>query len=174
MYLWVGISVKEDFKDMRTRCEKIAAKLEMEDYCFQLEQHISLKMSFEAGTDFDSIVNDLDELLAREKPFELEVSGIECFNGISWIKFKNNTQIDVLHRKICDLMKDKYHKELHEYDLDFLFHSTLFMDNNQNKIEEAYRLIKDIEIPNRIMVKDFLIGYSETGTLGTYRVLKRI
>ncbi len=48
------------------------------------------------------------------------------------------------------------------------------MDNNPNKIKEAYSLIKEEKLPKSIIANQFIIGVSETGELGSYKIYKRI
>ena len=63
---------------------------------------------------------------------------------------------------------------LHEYDLDFIVHTTLFMDDDKEKINIARQLLGDLNLPETLVANTFVIGTSETGENGTYRVFKTI
>lgn len=63
---------------------------------------------------------------------------------------------------------------MHEYDLDYKYHTTLFMDNNTHSIKEAYNLINNIELPQSIIANQFIIGVSKTGELGSYSIYRKI
>ena len=62
----------------------------------------------------------------------------------------------------------------HEYDLDFMFHTTLFMDDDTEKVAKAYEKVKDISVPDKLVASRFVIGTSESGDLGTYKIHKTI
>jgi hypothetical protein len=72
------------------------------------------------------------------------------------------------------MLKDKYGIPLHEYDLDFIFHTTLFMDGDKEKINAAHTLLGDLNLPETLEANTFVIGKSETGENGTYRVYKTV
>ena len=50
-----------------------------------------------------------------------------------------------------------------EYDYDFKFHSTLFMDENIDKINEIYEKIKDIDVSSTEVIDTIVIGESKDG-----------
>jgi hypothetical protein len=58
----------------------------------------------------------------------------------------------------------------HPFDLDFKFHSTLFIDADDKKSSAAYLALKDLQIPKILRAKSLIIGSSETGKMGTYKV----
>ena len=87
---------------------------------------------------------------------------------------KKNNILDNIHIDLNSMLLEKYNIGLHEYDLDFLFHTTLFMDNDEEKIKKAYERIKDITIPKAMLINKYIIGISETGEPGTYTVIKEI
>lgn len=58
--------------------------------------------------------------------------------------------------------------------LDYKFHSTLFMDNDTEMIDKAYDLIRNEDLPSKLIANKFVIGTSESGKLGTYSVNKSV
>ena len=71
-------------------------------------------------------------------------------------------------------MQNEFDVKPHEYDLDFKFHTTLFIDGDKDKINTAYQKIKHIDIPKNFKVTKFLIGESLTGEIGSYAVTHSI
>ena len=63
---------------------------------------------------------------------------------------------------------------MHEYDLDFKFHTTLFMDDDIQKVCQAYNLIENITLPNYFLINKFLIGQSDDGKLGSYKIINNV
>ena len=52
--------------------------------------------------------------------------------------------------------------------------TTLFMDDDAEKTKKAYELIKSEPIPEKIYADGFLMGRSENGDLGTYKIFGKI
>lgn len=84
-----------------------------------------------------------------------------------------NEELDKVHDDLNKILLEKYNIGLHEYDLDYKYHTTLFMDNNTNNIKDTYNLINKIELPQSILANQFIIGVSETGELGSYSIYKK-
>jgi hypothetical protein len=55
-----------------------------------------------------------------------------------------------------------------------LFHSTLFIDESVEKISKMSEYLQDRSIARVLTVDTFLLGFSETGKAGTYRVVRQI
>ena len=51
-----------------------------------------------------------------------------------------------------------------------MFHSSLFIDENIDKLMQMYNKIKDVSLPDSITINDFIIGSSPSGENGTYIV----
>lgn len=76
--------------------------------------------------------------------------------------------------KLNKMLYEKYNIKYHKFDLDFIYHTTIFIDDNLDKINEAYNIIKSELLPNELCVNKFIIGGSNSGLLYTYKVLKEI
>lgn len=83
---------------------------------------------------------------------------------------KRNKNLDTIHDYLNDFLKQKYDIPLHEYDQDYKYHTTLFMNEDESKVFAVYKKIAETSIPAKIKANRILIGESPNGALGTYRV----
>ena len=175
MFVWVGINVEDQLKETRMAVDGVFEKIDISNVTCQLPLHISLKISFNIENElFESILNDIISIYREQKPFEIEIKGIEKHENIMWIRMYSNSEIEELATKLNLMLKEKYNIPLHEYDLDFIFHTTLFMDNDVEKINTAHTLLGNLKLPETLVANTFVIGVSETGENGTYRVYRTI
>ena len=175
MFVWVGINVEEQLKETRMAVDGVLEKIAISNVTCQLPLHISLKISFNIENElFESVLKDIESIYQAQKPFEIDIKGIEKHENIMWIRMYSNAEIEELATKLNLMLKEKYNIPLHEYDLDFIFHTTLFMDDDAEKINIAHNLLGDLALPQTLMANRFVIGTSETGENGTYRVYKTI
>ena len=175
MYIWVGINVEEQLKDARMAVDRVFDKIDISNVTCQLPLHISLKISFEIQNDvFNDVLNDIVSIYEAQNPFKIYVKGIEKHENIEWIRMYSNSEIEELATKLNLMLKEKYNIPLHEYDLDFIFHTTLFMDDEAEKINTAHTLLGDVYLPEVLIANTFVIGLSNTGESGTYRVYRTI
>lgn len=64
MYVWIGCALPEDFaRDVRRICLAHNRQIGLDESAFALPQHISLKISFDAGDRWDEILDFLSHLL---------------------------------------------------------------------------------------------------------------
>ena len=175
MYIWVGINVEEQLKEVRGAVDGVFEKIDISNVTCQLPLHISLKISFEIENSlFKNVLNDIIAVYNAQGSFEIKVKGIEKHENIEWIRMYSNERVESLATKLNMMLKEKYGIPLHEYDLDFIFHTTLFMDDDADKINAAHNLLGNLELPKTLVANTFVIGKSETGKNGTYRVYKTI
>ena len=175
MYIWLGINVDDQLCDLRSKAIDIEHKLGMKNSCYTLPMHISLKISFPVSDElFDSVVADVEEVYYSHQSFDVEVNGVENENVIVWIRMKENEKLNAIHDELNELLLKKYGVPLHEYDMDYKFHTTLFMDNDPDKLNAAYDKVKNEPVPGKLRVNSFVTGISQSGALGTYSVYKEI
>lgn len=175
MFVWVGINVEDQLKEVRMAVDSVFEKIDISNVTCQLPLHISLKISFEIENElFESVLTDISDIYHNQKSFEIKIKGIEKHENIEWIRMYSNEQLEALATSLNMMLKDKYGIPLHEYDLDFIFHTTLFMDDDAKKINEACDLLGNPELPEALVADTFVIGTSENGENGTYRVYKTI
>ena len=175
MFVWVGINVEEQLKEVRNAVDSVFEKIDISNVTCQLPLHISLKISFEIENElFESVLNDIVSIYEAQKPFEIDVKGIEKHENIMWVRMYSNAEIEALATSLNTILKEKYGIPLHEYDLDFIFHTTLFMDDDAEKINSAHQFLGDFNLPQTLVANKFVVGKSETGENGTYRVYKTV
>lgn len=175
MFVWVGINVEEQLKETRMAVDRVFERIDISNVTCQLPLHISLKISFEIKNElFDSVLNDIIDIYNAQKSFEIKIKGIEKHENIMWIRMYSNEEIETLATKLNMMLREKYGVPLHEYDLDFIFHTTLFMDDDAEKINAAHNLLGNVYLPETLIANTFVIGKSETGENGTYMVYKTV
>lgn len=175
MYIWVGVEVESQIAEIKKSAFEIEKKIGFENSNFTLPMHISLKISFPVNDSVaNAVIYDIERLYRLVTPFEIGVDRIECYENISWIRYKQNDKIDEIHDRLNAMLFEKYGVGLHEYDCDYKFHTTLFMENNEEKIRSAYEMIKNVYLPQKISVNKLLVGVSESGKLGSYRVFREV
>lgn len=173
MYIWIGINVENELSELKEKAQKIDNAYKFKNSCFTLPLHISLKMSFEAETNSaPQIIAFLESYLKALQPFEVCVSGFECFDNICWIRMCKSEQLNKIHDELNAALLKNFLVPLHEYDGDYKFHTTLFMDDDKEKVKAAYDEIKTRPLVSKIRADRFVIGTSKTGALGTFSVIK--
>lgn len=174
MYYWVAALLpKEAEKEIRDICLPLLKGGGISDLAFLLTQHISLKISF-ASSEEKNMMEYLSGFFKNLRPFEVEAERVECQKGIVWIRMKPNRSLEEIHKKLVEGLFDIFQITPHEFDREFVFHTTLAMDRDQSKIEWLYAQTKDLFQGRKALVKAIIIGTSETGADGTWRELRRI
>ncbi len=175
MYIWVGINVDEQLSDIKSAAYRAEKEIGFENSNFTLPFHISLKISFPVGDDiYAEVIASIEEFYKSLEPISVNVRGIENEGVIVWIRMCESEELNRIHDCLNNMLKEKFGVGLHEYDTDYKFHTTLFMENDKNKIDRAYDTVKGVELPSRLLLNKFVIGTSETGALGTYSIYKTV
>ncbi len=175
MYIWIGIDVDGQLCEIKSKAQKIENEIGFSHSNFTLPLHISLKITFPVENHlFDSVKNDIVGVFDELEPFYIDTQGIEFENVICWIRMKRNPGLDAIHDKLNSVLLEKYGVPLHEYDMDYKFHTTLFMDSDFDKVKSAHTKLGDVYIPQKLLANKFVIGTSESGELGTYKVILEI
>ncbi len=176
MYVWTAINIDEQLLSVKNAVKEIEKVC-----CFNhsdvtmLPLHISLKISALVPDEkLDEVVEALAKLFQNVDSFQVETEEVQLNQTIVWIKMKENNSLNHLHQLLNDLFLQKYGVPLHEYDKKFVFHSTLFLDQDLGKICKAFSLIQHQTIPSQLTADRFIIGCSPNGNVGTYTVLKEI
>ena len=175
MYVWTAVSVDNQLKAIRQQAQIAERELKLKNSAFTLPSHISLKISFAVDdAAYPCVIETLLDYCKTVKPFCVDVEGIEAEGAIVWIRIKENATLRQIHNDLDRILLERHGILPHTFDLDFKFHSTLFLDTDKKKIETAYQLIKDAEIPLLLNINQWIIGASESGEIGTYRVTHTI
>ena len=175
MYIWIGIDVDDQLTSVKQRTQEIERRIGFEHSNFTLPLHVSLKISFKVEESAcGEVIDTLLQYYKGVAPFEIEVDGIENENTIVWIRYRENETLNRIHDDLNRILLERYGVPLHAYDLDYKFHTTLFMDDDAEKIAAAHREIREMVLPDHVRVKSLLLGTSESGALGSYRVTHRV
>lgn len=170
MYIWIGIETESQLKTIKEKAQKIENQIGFLHSNFTLPLHISLKMPFKIDEDYTLLIDDLLKRFKDINPFDMQTNGIRFENIICWISIKRNNELDTLHDYINVFLNRKYNIPLHEYDTDYKYHTTLFSDKDESKVFRCYNLIAKEPIPDILKANTILIGVSESGNLGTFKI----
>lgn len=175
MFVWVGIDVDSQYGEIKDVVKRVEKEVGIDHSIFTLPWHVSLKISFKVDEkDLEEIEGTITDIYNGVEPFEIAVKGIEHHDNICWVRMCENHRLNALSEVLNHTLRDKHNIPLHEYDLDFMFHTTLFMDDDLDKVARCYDMVKDAPVPDKLVAKRFVIGLSEGGALGTYKIFKRI
>lgn len=175
MHLWTAINIDGQLEEVKKKARCIEQEIGFKSSAFDLPSHISLKISFPVDSNAEARV--IETILAYYKtlkPFSVDVKGIEVEGTIVWIRIKENAILDSIHKELDRILSEKHGITPHPFDLDFKFHSTLFLDPDKEKIATAYNKIKKIEIPSSLRAGELIIGASPSGEIGTYSVIRTV
>lgn len=175
MYIWVGIDVDDQLGEMREQSRVAEEEIGFSNSNFTLPLHISLKISFPVDDcRLEQTVDDILAIYRDTDAFTVPVKGLEYEGNIAWIRMDDSPTLNAFSQRINTFLLQQYGIPLHEYDLDYKFHTTLFMDNNNEKVKTAYERVKDIPLPATLFAGRFVVGISATGALGSYKIYKEI
>ena len=175
MYVWVGINVDDQLTEVRRVASAVETAVGTNNSCYTLPMHISLKISFPVDdARFDEIVDRILSYLSATAPFDASVRGVECENTIAWIRYAESDELKALSVGLNDLLLREYGIGLHPYDNDFKFHTTLFMDDDAERVAKAVQRLGTLPLPDAVKVHRFVVGTSPTGALGTYQVYREL
>lgn len=175
MYIWIGCALPKAFEsDIRNRCLALNRDIGLNTDPFLLPQHISLKISFDAGEMLDQILDWLCGVLSKQSQFYVNLLPAEKMGSILWLPAADNPCLNQLHQMLDSELLERFGIPQHPFDKAFRFHSTLFMDSDEEKLSRMAALLKSLSFPQPLLVDTFLLGVSPDGTGGSYRVIKEI
>ena len=170
MYIWTGIDVDDQLQAVKDTIKSAGDNLGYTNIYSSLPYHISLKMPFCIEDDkVSDIVKSILELYENTDEIKVSVRGIEKESGIVWIKMFENSILSSLCDELNEMLNAEYDVEIQEYDVDHEFHITLFIDDDERFIGQAFDLVKNADIPHELFLNNFVVGISETGEAGTYK-----
>ncbi|MBQ8295751.1 MAG: 2'-5' RNA ligase family protein [Clostridia bacterium] len=173
MYIWVAIDVSEQLKELRREAERVTEELSFFNAALTLPMHISLRISFWVAEDkVAAVIKRIEEYYAAVSPFEIFPKAVENNGNVVWLSIREHAKLKKIHQDLVDLLLREYAIPLHEFDETFLYHATLFYGREQKTAELAYRRMQNATFPKTVQVNRLLIGCSESGAAGEYRVLK--
>jgi 2'-5' RNA ligase len=174
MYLWIGCKLPEEFEqEIRRHCLTLNRQIGLDTAAFLLPQHISLKISFQTDR-ADAVLSALESYLSDLQSFQVEVLEAEQQWNILWLTVAENETLNRLHRELDAHLETHFGIPQHAFDKCFKFHSTLFMDADSKKVSQMRTALENYSFRRALKVDTFLLGESETGSAGTYRVVRQI
>ena len=174
MFVWVGISLEDSMKNLTKDVINFSIKNNISTPLENLPIHVSLRISFEIEDNiFDSVEKEVINFLNKLKKFKISFIKIEKFHNIIWLRCKKTNELINAHNELCLILKDKFNIPLHEFDNDFIYHSTLFMDD-PCKIDSMFDEISQLKFPKNTISNKLLIGISESGNPNTFKIYKTI
>ena len=172
MYVWTALYIEDELEEVRDRAIGIGEEMGVKCPLTILPLHISLKISFQIeDSRLDECVSVLCNYFSSLGPFSVEVEGYEHSQGVVWIRMKENARLAEIHAHLDNLMMSQFGAAPHEFDLSFIYHATVFFDED-SKLKPAFEAMKTVPLPGKIHARDFLVGTSETGKPGTYSVYR--
>ena len=173
MYIWIGCKLPEDFEtEIRSYCLERNRSLGLDTTAFLLPQHISLKISFQTDQT-EEVLEDLAQFLSAQSTLTVRIVGVEQKGNILWMPIAENDSLRWLHQQLDARLEQRFQVPQHEFDKCFLFHSTLFIDPDGEKLAQMEKILAEYPVERELLVDTFLIGLSETGKPGTYRVVRQ-
>ena len=164
MYLWIGCKLPEEFEcAIRSRCLTLNETIGLNTIPFSLPQHISLKISFEAGEQYPQIIQWLETALLSHHRFYVNLLPPEQMGNILWLPVAENPHLTRLHEMLDRELENRFGIPQHPFDKAFLFHSTLFMDENTQKLSQMKAELASMTFPAPLPIDSFLIGISTDG-----------
>ena len=160
MFVWVGCDINPKFSEFREKVKELNADIHASKSALSFPQHVSLKITFEMEEEIAKhCIKDIIELLKGAKPFVAKTQAIELKDGIIWIRVEENEHFKALHDEL-DQIAISYAVKQHEFDKNFIFHSTVIMDEDNAKLSALFEKIKDIPYPEELKINTFIVGHS--------------
>ncbi len=175
MYIWTGIDVSAPFAAIGSRMAALERDLHFAYRNSDFPLHISLKISFFLPDEkAEEAIADIAAIYRQYGAFSIEVAGIVNEGPILWLRMAENKTLNAIHDSLNALLSEKYSVPMHPYDGDYKFHTTLFMDEDREKVAAAAAALGDFPHPREISASTFCIGCSDTGAPSTYRIVKTL
>lgn len=172
MKVWVGCDINSRFLEYREKVKELNGDLGLCLSSFDLPQHISLKISFEADEEVAKhCIKDMIEFLKTIKPFSVKIEGLELHDSIIWLRMQENQTLTALHDEL-DQIGISYAIKQNALDKQFIFHTTIIMDENEENAGKMIERLKGVAYPEELKINTFLIGHSIDDK--TYKVDRRI
>ena len=173
MYIWIGCALPEIFEEeLRSRCLEYNRELKLDTVAFSLPQHISLKISFPTDRP-EAVLDAVEGILCRETEFYVNLKEPKLEGKILWLPVEENSRLRMLHDKLDAHLRERFDIRQHPLDQAFLFHSTLFLDEDTEKLAAMREKLAGWG-SRSCKVDGFWLGVSESGKAGTYRVVRRV
>lgn len=175
MYVWLGVDLDSQLQQLKTVRDGARKQLGMPVDNPDFPMHVSLKISFEVANDVvPQLMDELCNYFATLRPFDIFVDKPELHQNISWLLYKPCVELQTISTYLNNYLLDNYNVPPHEYDTDFKYHSTLFLDGTPEQIAQGFDVLNKFSFPQKVTANTFCIGLSNTGENYTYKVIHRV
>ena len=174
MYLWTAIDASDALGEIRRRAEAENRDLALNEAAFTLPMHVSLKISFAlAEEQAEAAVAEIAAFLGEQPPFPVQVEGLEQQGSLLWIRMQPSDRLRALHDGLDARLEARFGVPQHAFDKSFLFHATQFLEEDVQRVARMLERLRNAPLPAAFSAERYLIGCSESGQPGTYRVIRR-
>lgn len=149
-------------------------KLRLEiNIAFSLPKHIFLKISFESK-EYLKVIEIIENILSGIESLMVDVIGINKISSIIWLNIKENKKLKNIHDNLNETLIHNLNISKHEFDKDFKFHSTLYLDRNEEKLADMFKLLSKEDFNDKLLINSYAIGISQDGKPGAFKIMKII
>ena len=174
MYIWIGCKLPDAFSQkIRAKCLACNEKIGLNTVAFSLPQHISLKISFLSNR-WEEILCDLSAWLKEQRSAIVCLRDLQVQGNVLWMSVGENVWLTELHEALDAQLKRRFDVPQHPFDKEFMFHSTLFLDDDVSKLAAMRDILMEEFTEQELPADTFLLGVSPTGKPGSYRVVREI
>lgn len=170
MLMFIGIDCKDTLKELKDKCLEYNKDLNINLDAFSFPSHISLKISFEVNDKIEEIKEEIKRYLKSIKPFYICFKRPSKLENIIWLKCAHSKKLIHIHKDLDKLLESKFSILKNDLDKHFIFHSTLFVDKDNQKLDNMFSLIKNYKVKNKLLADTFLLGSSNQGKVGSYKI----
>lgn len=175
MYLWFATDLSESLAAARREAERVTDELGLNNAALALPVHVSLRIALAvADEESENVCVFVERYFEETEPFDIIPDSVGQNGNIVWCRLRENRQLSEIHRYLVDELKNRFDVGSHPFDDSFLYHATLFFGDGEAEASAAFERLKNLELPSTLRVSRFLIGGSETGRPGEYRVFREV
>lgn len=172
MFVWVGALLPKEYEiKVRDICNIHNCDIRLDNVAFSLPQHISLKIAFECK-EYIKAVEIIEKTIRGIEPVVVEIIGINKVPSIIWLDIKENVKLRSIHNKLDEVLLHNLNIYPTELDKCFKFHSTLYLDQNEEKLTDMFNLLKEEEFNENPIINSYAIAISKDGRPGTFKIVK--
>ncbi|MBR5231219.1 MAG: 2'-5' RNA ligase family protein [Clostridia bacterium] len=175
MYIWLAADVSDPLTEVAERIRNHCNAQNLYNPCLTLPLHISLKISFPAEEEkAEAIIEKISAYLASLSPFNVKAMAPQREGNIVWLPMQRNEALEKIHGDLDRLLENSFSVPQHPFDKRFLFHTSLFLGENEENAQAFADRCTDFPLPDTLEIRRFVIGTSPVGKPGTYRVVHEI
>lgn len=171
MYIWLAIDVDDQLASLRAAAQYVTDELSAWNPVLTLPLHISLRISFPVEDALSArVIDRIAGYFATLQPFSVTPDKIERHGLVVWLKMTPNDHLRRIHDDLVCMLQEEFGVRPHPFDNDFLYHASLFLSADEANVAVAFTALQAAEYPAELTAHRLVIGESETGSAGEYRI----